>query len=338
MLPPIQGVPTGVAGFIGVSQCGPKPVLLTSFAEFRQAYPNSSQFLSLAVEGFFANGGSQCYVATISTSDPFQTALDALAEVKLQVLCCPDETLVPNAAPAMAAHCEQMKDRFCILQSPQPVIPDATHDVPVHSAYAAYYYPWISVLSNGIPISIPPGGHIAGAYARVDTQRGVHVAPAGITLTGVIGLSANMNDPESQLLNSGGINVIRMLPGQGTMVWGARTTSRDQEWLYVPVRRFMIFVEQSLQSGLQGALFEPNGPALWMNVRATIENFIVNQWKLGALAGATAEQAFAVHCGPTTMTQADIDAGTVIVQLGLALLRPGEFIFLRVTLQLQPRA
>ena len=115
MVPSIQNVPTNVAGFIGVSQPGPTPGLLTSLAEFREAYPNPSQFLSLAVEGFFANGGSQCYVATISAADPFQNALDALAEVKLQLLCCPDESLVPNAASLMAAHCEQMKDRFCIL-------------------------------------------------------------------------------------------------------------------------------------------------------------------------------------------------------------------------------
>ena len=339
MLPPIQNVPTNVVGFIGVSQPGPTPGLLTSLAEFREAYPNPSQFLSLAVEGFFANGGSQCYVATISAADPFQNALDALAEVKLQLLCCPDESLVPNAASLMAAHCEQMKDRFCILQSPQPVIPSATHQVPVHSAFAAYYYPWISVLSNGVSVTIPPGGHLAGVYARTDANHGVHIAPSGTnaTLTGVTGLSANINTVEGELLNPRGINVIRSFPGQGIMVWGTRTTSQDQQWLYVPIRRVMIFIEQSLQSGLQGALFEPNGPTLWMSVRATIESFLLQQWKVKALVGATAREAFSVRRDQTTMTQADIDNGSVIALVGVALLHPAEFMFLRVTLKLQPQ-
>ena len=336
LLPAIQGVPTSVAGFIGVSQRGPAPALLTSLAEFRQAYPSPSQFLALAVEGFFANGGGRCYVATIAPGDPLQLAIDALAGVKLQLLCCPDESLVPNAATLMAAHCEQMKDRFCILQSPQPVIPDATHDVPVHSGFAAYYYPWVSVLSKGAAVTAPPGGHVAGMYAQIDTQRGVHAAPAGVPLLGVTGLSANLGDPEGQLLNSRGINVIRTFPGKGILVWGARTTSQDQEWLFVPIRRFILFVEQSLQAGLQAAVFEPNGPALWLAVRSTIENFLLNQWKAGALLGATPDQAFAVRCDQTTMTQADINAGRVIVQMGLAPLRPAEFILLKITLQLGP--
>jgi phage tail sheath protein FI len=339
LLPAIKGVPTSVAGFIGVSERGPVPVLLTSLAEFRQAHPNPSQFLSLAVEGFFANGGSQCYVATISADDSFQNALDALAPVKLQLLCCPDEGLVPNAASLMAVHCEQMKDRFCILQSPQPVIPEVTHQGPVQSAFAAYYYPWISVLSNGVSVTIPPAGHVAGVYARTDAQHGVHIAPAGskATLTGVTGLSVNINTAEGELLNSRGINVIRNFPGQGNMVWGARTTSQDQEWLYVPIRRVMIFIEQSLQSGLQGALFEPNGPTLWMSVRAAIESFLLQQWKAKALVGTTAKEALSVRCDQTTMTQADIDNGSAIALVGVAMLHPAEFMFLRVTLQLQPQ-
>lgn len=347
---PIQNVPTNVAGFIGVSQPGPKPALLTSLAEFRQAYPNPSQFLSLAVEGFFANGGSQCYVATISAHDPFQTALDALGKVKLQLLCCPDESLVPGAASLMAAHCEQLKDRFCILQSPQPVIAGATHQPPVHSAFAAYYYPWISILSNGASVTIPPGGHVAGVYARTDAKSGVHTAPSGTNaaLTGVTGVSANISTAEDELLNPRGINVIRSFPGTGILVWGVRTTSQDQEWLYVPVRRFLIFVEQSLQAGLQGAVFEPNSPDLWMSIRATIDSFLRSQWAAGAFSGATPDQAFSIRCDHTTMTQSDIGAGRVIVQVGLsplrpplvksglAALQPNELILLKITVQLQP--
>ena len=352
-LPAIAGVPTSVAGFIGVSERGPAPALLSSLAEFRQAYPHASQFLSLAVEGFFSNGGTKCYAATIAPSDPLKVALDALAAVKLQVLCCPDESMVPQAAPLLAAHCEQMKDRFCILQSPQPMIPEATHNVPVHSAYAAYYYPWLSVSSNGGSVTIPPGGHIAGVYARTDAQHGVHAAPSGTgaTLNGVTGLSANVDSAEGELLTTKGINAIRSFPGQGILVWGARTTSQDQEWQYIPVRRFLIFVEQSLQAGLQGAVFEPNGPTLWMKIRATIDSFLRNQWAAGALLGATPDQAFSIRCDHTTMTQSDIDAGRVIVLVGLAPVRqsvivlagmappptpPSELMLLKITVQLNP--
>lgn len=335
----IPGVSTSVSGFIGVSERGPAPALLTSLAAFRGAFPHASQFLSLAVEGFFGNGGAQCYVVTIAPSDPLKMALDALATVKLQLLCCPDESVVPQAASLLATHCEQMKDRFCILQSPQPAIPDATHNPPVHSAYAAYYYPWLSVPANGGSVAVPPGGHVAGIYARTDAQHGVHTAPAGTgaALTGVTGLSATIGQAENELLNARGINVIRTLSGQGILVWGARTTSQDQEWLYVPVRRFITFIEQSLQAGLQSAVFEPNGPALWMSVRAAIANFLRSQWAAGALFGATQDQAFAVRCDQTTMTQADIDAGRVIAQVGLAPLRPGEFMIFKITVQLKPQ-
>lgn len=352
-LPAIVGVPTSVAGFIGVSQRGPAPALLSSLAKFRQAYPHASQFLSLAVEGFFGNGGTQCYVATIAPNDPLKIALDALAAVKLQLLCCPDESIVPQAASLLAAHCEQMKDRFCILQSPQAVIPDVSHNVPVNSSYAAYYYPWLSVPSNGGSVTIPPGGHVAGVYARTDAQHGVHSAPSGtgVTLTGVTGLSATISTTESGLLTTRGINVIRTFPGDGIFVWGTRTTSQNQEWLYVPVRRFLIFVEQSLQAGLQGAVFEPNGPALWMNIRATIDSFLRSQWAAGALYGATPDQAFSIRCDHTTMTQSDIDAGRVIVQVGLSPLRPvlivqlgpaappqpNELVLLKITVQLKPK-
>jgi phage tail sheath protein FI len=178
---------------------------------------------------------------------------------------------------------------------------------------------------------------VAGVYARTDVKSGVHTAPSGTnaTLTGVVGLSANINITETDLLTDKGINVIRSFPE--IFVWGTRTTSQDQQWRYVPVRRFVIFVEQSLQSGLQGALFGPNGPALWISVRAAIESFLFNQWKAGALVGATAQEAFSVLCDQTTMTQADIDAGTVIALVGLALLHPGEFMFFRVTLKLKPQ-
>lgn len=193
---------------------------------------------------------------------------------------------------------------------------------------------------------------MAGVYARTDTQHGVHSAPSGTgaTLTGVTGLSANISEAEDELLNPRGINVIRTFPGTGILVWGLRTTSQEQQWLYVPVRRFLIFVEQSLQAGLQGAVFEPNGSTLWMNIRATIDSFLRSQWAAGALSGATPDQAFSIRCDHTTMTQSDIDAGRVIVQVGLSPLRPAlivqlgpappqpnELVLLKITIQLKSK-
>src|ERR1700739_1874745 len=217
VLPAIPGGPPSVGGFMGFSDRGPAPALLTSVAEFRQAYPHASQFLSLAVQGFFGNGGTKCYVATIAPADPLKIALDALATVKLQLLCCPDESLIPNAASVLLAHCEKMKDRFSILQAPQPVIPASSHNVPVHSAYTAYYYPWLSVVSNGVSVTIPPGGHVAGVYARNDIQHGVQNPPSGtgLPLVGVTGLSANISDAEGETLVPRGINVIRTFPITG---------------------------------------------------------------------------------------------------------------------------
>lgn len=330
----IQGVSTSTVGFIGVASRASAAVAITSFAEFQRAIGGSaSGNLPLAVQGFFNNGGTRCYVTLIALADALQAGLDALAPKDISVLCCPDENRFPNAAAVMAAHCEQRKDRVCILQSPQPVIPDATHHIPVHSAYAAYYYPWLTVVGlDGVTkVTVPPGGHIAGVYARVDTQRGVWTAPAGVPLMGVTGLSQQISSAESDLLSSRGINLLRSFPGQGNHVWGARTTSQDPDWKYVNIRRLAVFIEHSLRQGLQWAVFEPNGPALWAAVRLPIEDFLLNLWKSGGLMGPKPEGAFFVRCDNTTMTQTDIDLGRFVVIVGFAPVRPSEFVILRIT-------
>jgi phage tail sheath protein FI len=338
---PIEGVSTSTTGFIAVSQRGPLLGPITSFAEFLQlAGPPQSVNLVLAIRGFFENGGLRCFVARIAPTDPLQAGLDALSGEAISILCCPDEHQVPNAAALMAAHCEKRKDRMCILHSPQPAIPDSTHQVPVHSSYAAYYYPWLAVTAlDGVStVTIPPSGHIAGIYARTDTQRGVWKAPANAALVGVTALSQAINDAESELLSSLGINVLRSFPGKGFLVWGARTTSLDSEWKYVNVRRLLIFLEHSIDKGVQWAVFEPNGPALWATVRSAIDNFLFNIWKSGALQGAKPDEAFFVRCDPTTMTQSDIDNGRLIGLVGVAPLRPAEFVIFRVTIQTKAAA
>jgi phage tail sheath protein FI len=184
----IEGVSTSTAGFIGLLERGSALVTLTSFADFgRSAGPNPSEYLVLAVRGFFENGGQRCYISGLGSGDPLEAGLDALATENVSILCCPDEQNFPNVAQVLAAHCEKRKDRMCILQSTQPVVPDSPHQVPVHSSYATYYYPWLTVtgLDGVTEVTIPPGGHIAGVYARTDTTAGIWKTPAGVPILGV---------------------------------------------------------------------------------------------------------------------------------------------------------
>lgn len=334
---PIEGVSTSTAGFIGAFARAPMAGPLTSFSEFQRAVQsNVGENLSLAIRAFFENGGTRCYVAGIAPGDPFETALEAMADAKISILCCPDENTFPSAATAMAAHCERLKDRVCILQSAKPVIAESAHQPPVHSSYAAYYHPWVTVPSlDGITtVTIPPAGHVAGVYAKTDTNRGVWNAPAGVSLLGVRGLSEDINTAQSDLLVERGINVLRNIPGRGFQVWNSRTTDhQDLQWKYVNVRRLFVYVEQSIQHGLQWAVFEQNGPALWIAVGTRISNFLQNLWTSGALQGAKPELAYFIRCDRTTMTQADIDAGRLVAEIGLAPTRPAEFVILRILCQ-----
>ncbi len=329
---PIQGVSTSTAGFVAVTGRGPLLGPLTSFVEFEQvATANLGVNLPLAVRGFFEDGGQRCFISQIAATDPLESGLAALDEQAISIICCPDDATIQNSASTMAAHCEKRKDRICILQSPEPVVPVATHQPPVHSSYAAYYYPWISVtsLDGSSTVTVPPSGHVAGIYAQTDSFRGVWTAPANVTLAGVNGLSQGLTAAESDTLNARGIDVIR--PLQGFRVWGARTsTNQDSDYKYIPVRRLMIFLEQSIAQGIQWAVFEPNGPALWAVVRSSIENFLRSVWRQGALQGSTEQEAVFVRCDLTTMTENDLDNGRLICIVGVAPVRAAEFVILQI--------
>ena len=232
----------------------------------------------------------------------------------------------------MTRYCEARKDRVCILQAAQAVVPVAIHRPPVQSSYAAYYHPWIEVpsLDRTSKLMMPPCGHIAGVYAKTDTEHGVWKAPANEVLVGVTGLSQELNEADSETLNTSGIDVIREFAAQGIRVWGARTTSPDSEWKYVNVRRLLIYLEQSIERGLQWVVFEPNDAALWMAVRTSIENFLVGFWRAGGLQGAKPEEAFFVKCDRDTMTQDDIDNGRLICVIGVAPVKAAEFVIIRI--------
>lgn len=207
------------------------------------------------------------------------------------------------------------------------------------SHYAALYYPWVQTLdptqtpeqgTAPSKILLPPSGFVAGIYARSDISRGVHKAPANEVVQGLTRFEANINTPRQQVLNPEGINALRFFPGRGSRVWGARTMSSDPEWKYVNVRRFFLFLEHSLDLASQWAVFEPNGDLLWAKVARAIAEFLDGQWREGALLGTTPAQAYFVRCDRTTMTQNDLDNGRLICLVGVAPVRPAEFVIFRI--------
>jgi len=177
---------------------------------------------------------------------------------------------------------------------------------------------------------IPPGGYMAGIYARSDVERGVHKAPANETVRGVVDLQLPIGKGEQDVLNPRGVNCIRAFPGRGIRVWGARTLSSDPSWKYINVRRLFLYLEESIDEGTQWVVFEPNSEILWARVIQTISNFLKGAWKSGALMGLTPEEAFFVKCDRTTMTQDDINNGRLIVLIGVAPVKPAEFVIFRI--------
>jgi phage tail sheath protein FI len=235
---------------------------------------------------------------------------------------------------AMIIHCELMKDRFAVLD------PVKNHDLTgiqeqrslYDSKYAALYYPWINVndpYSEDV-LTVPPSGHICGIYARSDTERGVHKAPANEVVRGVLSLERRIVKGQQDILNPLGVNCLRVFEGRGLRVWGARTISSDTLWKYINVRRLFLFLEESIDEGTQWVVFEPNDPKLWARVRATVTEFLTRVWKDGALFGKAPEEAFFVKCDETTMTQDDRNNGRLIILIGVAPVRPAEFVIFRI--------
>lgn len=241
-----------------------------------------------------------------------------------------------DIAVKIITHCEKLRFRFAGLdcakgQSSASAL-DPRTNIPSDSSYAAFYYPWImtSDPSTGARKLIPPGGHTLGVYARTDSERGVFKAPANETLRGALDLEFDINDETQDQLNPRGVNVIRRFPNRGIRVWGARTITSNALWKYVSVRRLFIFLERSIYEGTQWVVFEPNDPGLWARVTDTIVLFLRGQWRLGALFGRTEEQAFFVTCDERTMTQDDILNGRLICEIGIAPVRPAEFVVFRI--------
>ncbi|MGE5110685.1 MAG: phage tail sheath family protein [Acidobacteriaceae bacterium] len=240
------------------------------------------------------------------------------------------DTLLP-----IVNHCENQRYRFAVIDAPKGQSSTTSLDprsMIADSEYAAFYYPWIitSDPMTGARKLIPPGGNVLGVYARTDSERGVFKSPANEILRGVLDLEYDLDDGTQDDLNPKGVNAIRSFPGRGIRVWGARTMSSDALWKYVSVRRLFIFIERSIYEGTQWVVFEPNDDRLWARVIDTIRLFLRTQWRLGALFGRTEQEAFFITCDRTTMTQDDILNGRLICEIGIAPVRPAEFVVFRI--------
>jgi phage tail sheath protein FI len=276
------------------------------------------------------------------------TGLASLAEVDdIAIVAIPDAGGIEDddvrflVTQRLIRHAETCKYRIAVVDGPENA---SLNEIRAwrgnfDSSYAALYFPWIEVLDPSQPIApgvapqklnLPPSGFVAGIYARSDIARGVFKAPANEVVYGLTKFEANVNQARQEVLNPESINALRFLSGRGNRVWGARTMSSDPEWLYVNVRRLFIYLEHSIDKATQWAVFEPNGESLWRNISRTVKDFLEVQWRNGALLGTTADQAYFVRCDRTTMTQNDLDNGRLICLIGVAPVKPAEFVIFRI--------
>jgi uncharacterized protein len=234
----------------------------------------------------------------------------------------------------LISHAERARYRIAVLDSgdglsiPEVLAMRAMYD----SARAAFYFPWVRVLDpiTGREINLPPSGFVSGIYVRNDIERGVYKAPANAVVNLAIGLEIVLSDAQENELNPNGISCLRFFQDLGYRLWGVRTISSDPEWQYVNLSRYFAYLERSIDRGTRWVVFEPNGDALWANVRSTIETFLLDEWKSGALSGNTPEAAFFVRCDASTMTQNDLDDGRLICSIGVAPIRSAEFVIFRI--------
>jgi uncharacterized protein len=249
---------------------------------------------------------------------------------EVSIIYAPNSQSIQGLTEALIEQCELQRDRFGIIDALENT---SLPTKPADTKYAALYYPWVKVVNQntGLIVKAPPGGFVAGIFAHSDAQKGVWKAPANEVVQGVIGTEFLVLQGQQDILSPVGINCVRAFPGRGIRLWGARTMSSDPLWKYVNVRRLFTYLEQSIEMGTQWVIFEPNSERLWAHVKQTISQFLTSAWKSGALMGKTPEEAFFVTCDRTTMTQDNIDNGKLIVMIGVAPVKPAEFVVFRIS-------
>ena len=326
--------------------------------------------LSNAVYGFFLNGGSRCYVVNTKADGAISgkgRGLDALAAIdEIAIIAAPGRT-DPASHGALLDAAELLKDRVAILDAPArvddvevltraaegpapPAAPAGDAGAPTKpkgqkpgqrprdsdSGYGACYFPWLTGLDAvdpdpKNPVEIPPSGHMAGIYARTDSERGVHKAPANVTIRGAQGLTQMVSRADQDVLNPVGVNCIRFFSREGVRVWGARTLAPSaSNWRYLNVRRLFNMIEESIAISTRWVVFEPNAGPLWKDIQRDVGAFLTLLWRQGALAGARPEDAFFVKCDAETNPPEVVDAGQVVVVIGIAPVKPAEFVIFRI--------
>jgi len=348
-----------------------KPVLITNWTQFTKAFgdvvgdPNAAattdatpavdeghRRLAHAVYGFFNNGGSRCYVARIAALTDIDDVLRAFAAIdEISLVAAPGIT-DDAVRDKLVTHCAQTGDRFAILDGPETAADLGTltrtaadtpagGTMPKKSDLAAWYFPWIKVFDPGTKlltpagsglVDVPPSGHIAGVYARVDNARGVHKAPANEAIMGALDVSQPISKADQDGLNPKGVNCIRVL-NDNILVWGARTVGGDAnaDLKYINVRRTLLFLRESIDEGTQWVVFEPNEPGLWKKIERNVTAFLTNVWRSGALFGTTPQEAFYVKCDAETNPDELRELGQVVTEIGVAIVRPAEFVIFRIS-------
>ena len=396
---PITAVGTSTAAFVGRAPRADvlvdSPQACNNWSEFMRRYvaegQSTSTPLSNAVYGFFLNGGGRCFVVNTGDDDSITKALGALqTEDEVAIVAAPGR-YDPASYQAILAHCELLKDRVGILDTPEDVddigklTEVGTVEAPAPAppkprgqasggeaagaaagggeggggekpklgpeggpkpgaigppmsplGYVSCYFPWLTVMDplTDTLVNVPPSGHVAGIWARTDMTRGVHVAPAGMdaNVRGALNLTYRLTREEQGVLNDVGINCLRLFARAGIVVWGARTRG-EAEWRYLNVRRLFNMVEESIEEGTNWIVFESNDETTRKHVRRDIGAFLMRVWRDGALQGATPEEAFFVKCDDETNPPEVVDAGQLVALVGMAPVKPAEFVIFRVMQQ-----
>jgi len=308
--------------------------------------------LAHAVYGFFNNGGSRCYVVRIvSATTDLDDALKAFAAIdEIALVAFPGNT-DDSVRSKLVTHCRSTADRFAILDGPETAsdLTTLTHTasdttpgvMPAKDDYSAWYFPWVKVFDPATKLlnpggdgslGVPPSGHMAGIYARVDNDRGVHKAPANEVVRGALNVTQGLSKADQDGLNPKGVNCIRAL-NDSILAWGARTVGGDAnaDLKYINVRRTLLFLRESIDEGTQWVVFEPNTPALWQKISRNVTAFLTNVWRAGALFGTTPQEAFYVKCDAETNPPELRELGQVVTEIGVAIVRPAEFVIFRIS-------
>jgi phage tail sheath protein FI len=360
---PLEAVETGVTAFLGVTEKGPanQPTRVGSYDQYEKVFGAGESYLTTAVRGFFDNGGQSAYLINVApeggldpTPDDFigqqgtvPRGLQLLERLEdLDLVIAPDlmthyRKSVGFAEPehvlavqrAMVEHCEKMHERFCLLdslpgQSMQEAIDWRGH---FDTSHAAFYFPWVRVRSGeNASVPVPASGHIAGAIARTDRSEGVHRAPAIQPIEGVIDVAQRVRKRDRDFCFDHRINTLAAFPGRGIRIWGARTLSSDQAFMQINVRRLFILIRKSVEKFAKWVVFEPNEPSLWKKIVRSCDVFLDELWQKGALVGNSREEAFYVKCDEETNPPQARDVGQLICEIGIAPVKPAEFIIVRI--------